>query len=517
MNTQSASPSTASVAIQPETSSPTSGSRRRWFALAALMLPVLLVSIDNTVLNFALPAISEALQPSGVQLLWIIDVYPLVLAGLLVSMGSLGDRIGRRRLLLIGSVGFGAVSVAAAFAQSGESLIAARALLGFFGAMLMPSTLSLLRSVFTDRNERRLAIAIWATGFAAGSALGPVVGGILLEHFAWGSVFLLAVPLLLPLVVLLPILVPESRDPNPGRIDVLSIVLSLLTMVPVVFGIKSIAEHGLDALGVGSMLVGLLAGFLFVRRQNRIPNPMIDMELFRRGSFSGAIGVNLLSVLALVGGLYFVSQQLQLVLGLSPFTAGLVLVPGLIAMIVSGLVVVPIARRVRPSRLVPVALLISASGYLSVALTGGRIDAIGIGAAFVALGIGIGAAETVSNELILANAPAAKAGAASAVSETAYEVGAVLGTAILGTILTASYRASVELPAVLDAAQRHAAGETLGGAVSVAGELPSTDAATLLASATEAFGSGVGLTAWIGFALVMGAAIVAATSLRRAR
>ncbi|KQP01480.1 MFS transporter [Leifsonia sp. Leaf264] len=517
MNTQSASPSTASVAIQPETSSPTSGSRRRWFALAALMLPVLLVSIDNTVLNFALPAISEALQPSGVQLLWIIDVYPLVLAGLLVSMGSLGDRIGRRRLLLIGSVGFGAVSVAAAFAQSGESLIAARALLGFFGAMLMPSTLSLLRSVFTDRNERRLAIAIWATGFAAGSALGPVVGGILLEHFAWGSVFLLAVPLLLPLVVLLPILVPESRDPNPGRIDVLSIVLSLLTMVPVVFGIKSIAEHGLDALGVGSMLVGLTAGFLFVRRQNRIPNPMIDMELFRRGSFSGAIGVNLLSVLALVGGLYFVSQQLQLVLGLSPFTAGLVLVPGLIAMIVSGLVVVPIARRVRPSRLVPVALLISASGYLSVALTGGRIDAIGIGAAFVALGIGIGAAETVSNELILANAPAAKAGAASAVSETAYEVGAVLGTAILGTILTASYRASVELPAVLDAAQRHAAGETLGGAVSVAGELPSTDAATLLASATEAFGSGVGLTAWIGFALVMGAAIVAATSLRRAR
>ncbi|MEL4317958.1 MFS transporter [Leifsonia sp. YIM 134122] len=525
MTTHNSTPSTASVVVPSEYegavthagTGASSGARRRWFALAALMLPVLLVSIDNTVLNFALPAISEALQPSGVQLLWIIDIYPLVLAGLLVSMGSLGDRIGRRRLLLVGSVGFGVVSVAAAFAPSGEWLIAARALLGFFGAMLMPSTLSLLRSVFTARDERRLAIAIWATGFAAGSALGPVVGGILLEHFAWGSVFLLAVPLLLPLVILLPLLVPESKDPNPGRIDLPSILLSLLTMVPVVFGIKNLAEHGFDLLGIGSMLVGLAAGFVFVRRQNRIRNPMIDMELFRRGSFSGAIGVNLLSVLALVGGLYFVSQHLQLVLGLSPFAAGLVLVPGLIAMIISGLAVVPIARRVRPSRLVPVALVISAGGYLAVALSGGRIDAAGIAVAFVALGIGIGAAETVSNELILANAPAAKAGAASAVSETAYEVGAVLGTAILGTILTASYRATVVLPEALDAAQRHAAGETLGGAVAIAGELPATDAATLLASATEAFGSGVGLTAWIGFALVLGAAVVAATTLRRAR
>ncbi|MET0725025.1 MAG: MFS transporter [Leifsonia sp.] len=493
------------------------GARRRWLALAALMLPVLLVSIDNTVLNFALPAISEALQPSGVQLLWIIDVYPLVLAGLLVSMGSLGDRIGRRRLLMIGSLGFGMVSIAAAFAPSGEWLIAARALLGFFGAMLMPSTLSLLRSIFTDRDERRLAIAVWATGFAAGAALGPIVGGVLLEHFAWGSVFLLAVPLLLPLLVLLPVLVPESRDPAPGRIDLVSVALSLVTMVPVVYGIKNFAEHGLDLVSVGSILLGLLAGWLFVRRQNRVETPMIDMALFRRGAFSGAILVNLLSVVALVGGLYFVSQQLQLVIGLTPIVAGLVLVPGLAVMIVSGLVVVPIARRVRPSRLVPVALVISAGGYLIVALSGGRIDAIGIAVAFVLLGLGIGAAETVSNELILATAPAEKAGAASAVSETAYEVGAVLGTAVLGTILTASYRASVMLPSGLDAGQQAAARETLGGAVAVAGELPSADAAALLNSATEAFGSGVGVTAWIGVGVVLGAAVLAATTLRRAR
>ncbi|MBG6212174.1 DHA2 family multidrug resistance protein-like MFS transporter [Cryobacterium sp. CAN_C2] len=491
--------------------------RRRWWALAVLMLPVLLVSIDNTVLNFALPAISTATKPTGVQLLWMVDIYPLVLAGLLVAMGSFGDRIGRRRLLLIGSAGFGAVSVAAAFSPTIEWLIVARAVLGFFGAMLMPSTLSLLRSTFTNRDQRRLAVAIWATGFAAGSALGPVVGGILLEHFAWGSVFLLAVPLLLPLLVLAPLFVTESRDPHPGRIDIVSIVLSLATMLPIVYGIKSVAQYGPTALALAPIVVGLALGVWFVRRQLRLPNPMLDMSLFRLGAFSGAVVINLLSVTALVGCLFFVSQHLQLVLGLSPLAAGLVLVPGLAAMIVAGLVIVPIARRVRPSRVVPVGLFISAAGFGFIAITGGRIDAAGIAIAFVLLGIGIGAAETISNELIIANAPADKAGAASAVSETAYELGAVLGTAVLGTILTASYRSAVALPDTLTRAQEHAAGETLGGAVAVAEQLSAGAAQALLQSARHAFDSGVGLAAWIGVALVLSAALVAVISLRRAR
>ncbi|MFC6355158.1 MFS transporter [Luethyella okanaganae] len=491
--------------------------RRQWWILAVLMLPVLLVSIDNTVLNFALPAISKALSPSGTQLLWMIDIYPLMLAGLLVSMGSLGDRIGRRKLLLVGSAGFGIVSAAAAFAPTIGWLIIARAALGFFGAMLMPSTLSLLRSVFTNRDRRRLAIAIWASGFAAGSALGPVVGGVLLQNFAWGSVFLLAVPLLLPLLILVPVLVPESRDANPGRIDVLSILLSLATMLPIVFGIKTVAEHGLGLITVAPIVLGLAAGTLFVRRQLRLADPMLDMGLFALGSFSGAVGVNLLSVIALVGGLFFVSQHLQLVLGLAPLDAGLVLVPGLVAMIAAGLVVVPIAKRVRPSILVPSALLVSVGGYAAVAVTGGRIDVVGLGLVFVALGIGIGAAETVSNELIIASAPADKAGAASAVSETAYELGAVLGTATLGAILTASFRSAVTLPDGLDAAQRIAAGETLGGAVAVAERLPAGTASELLDSARNAFDSGVGLSAWIGVGLVLAAATVAVLSLRNAR
>jgi len=488
--------------------------RRAWFALAVLMLPVLLVSIDNTVLSFALPEISLALEPTAAQQLWIIDAYPLVLAGLLVAMGSAGDRWGRRRMLLIGSVGFALVSIGAAFAPTAEALIAARAALGFFGAMLMPSTLSLLRTVFTDREQRRLAIAIWATGFAAGSAFGPIVGGVLLEHFAWGSVFLLAVPVLVPLIVLVPLLIPESRDPNPGRIDIVSIVLSLAAMVPIVFGIKSIATEGLGGIGVQAIAFGVFCAIWFVRRQLRSESPMLDVRLFTKGSFGGAVLVNLFSVIALVGFLYFVSQHLQLIAGLSPVSAGLALLPGLVAMIIAGLAVVPVARRVRPRVLVPVALTLSAAGYLVIALMTDASSIAPIVLAFVLLGVGIGAAETVSNELILSSAPPEKVGAASAVSETAYELGAVLGTAVLGSILAAHYRSALVLPASLTDAQAHAARETLAGTTAVADQLPASIGDDLLASAAAAFDGGVVLTSLIGVALMLGAAVIAAVTLR---
>ncbi|BDZ56062.1 MFS transporter [Agromyces marinus] len=492
------------------------GRARRWLALAVLMLPVLLVAVDNTVLSFALPAIARDLAPTAAQQLWIIDAYPLVLAALLVSMGSAGDRWGRRRMLLIGSVGFALVSIAAAFAPTAELLIAARAGLGFFGAMLMPSTLSLLRSVFTDREERRLAIAIWASGFAAGAALGPIVGGVLLEHFAWGSVFLLAVPVLIPLVVLLPLLIPESRDPAPGPIDLVSILLSFAAMGAVVFGIKHLATEGLDLLGVACILVGAAAGVWFVRRQLRARVPMLDMRLFRIGAFGGGVIVNLLSVVALVGFLYFVSQHLQLVVGLSPVMAGLALVPGLVTMIAAGLAVVPLSRRIRARILVPAALAVSAAGYVVVALTAGGGIA-GVAIAFVLLGLGIGMAETVSNEMILSTAPPAKAGAASAVSETAYELGAVLGTALLGSILAAWYRTNLEVPEALSVAQADAARETLAGAVNVAETVPAEASAALLSSAAHAFDGGVVVTSILGVVLMVAAGVVAALTLNDAR
>ena len=486
---------------------------RGWAALVVLMLPVLLVSVDNTVLSFALPAIALDLAPSSAQQLWIIDAYPLVLAGLLVTMGTLGDRFGRRRMLMIGATGFAAVSVLAAFAPTAMLLIAARAAMGVFGAMLMPSTLSLLRSIFTDRKQRRFAIAVWASMFSAGAALGPIVGGILLEHFAWGSVFLMSVPVLVPLLVLAPLLVPESHDPSPGRIDPLGIALSMLTMVPVVYAIKETAVHGIGVLPLLLVLAGVGFGVLFVRRQLNAESPMLDMRLFARGTFSGALLVNLLSVVALVGFLFFVAQHLQLVVGLSPLHAGLALVPGMAAMIVAGLSVVPIASRIAPRIVVPVALAFSVAGYLLVAATAEGAAVAPLIGAFVLLGMGIGAAETVSNDLILASAPPAKAGAASAVSETAYELGAVLGTAVLGGILTAGYRSGIVLPAGLPADAADAARETLAGAMAAADGGGPARADALRAAAAPAVAAGGGGAPRRGAGRGVAAAIIAATTL----
>jgi DHA2 family multidrug resistance protein-like MFS transporter len=488
---------------------------RGWAALIVLMLPVLLVSVDNTVLSFALPQIALDLEPTGAQQLWIIDAYPLVLASLLVTMGTLGDRFGRRRMLLLGATGFALVSALAAFAPTAALLIAARAVMGVFGAMLMPSTLSLLRSIFTDRDQRRLAIAIWAAMFSAGAALGPIVGGFLLAHFSWGSVFLMAVPVLVPLLVLAPILLPESRDPNPGRIDPISIALSLGTMVPIVYAIKEAAVHGFAMTVAILFAVGLGFGFLFVRRQLHAETPMLDMRLFRRATFTGALLVNLLSVIALVGFLFFVAQHLQLVAGLSPMEAGLALVPGLAAMIAAGLVVVPISKRFSPRVVVPGGLILSIAGYVTIAVVAGTDSLLAIILAFVALGIGIGMAETVSNELILSSAPPDKAGAASAVSETAYELGAVLGTAVLGGLLTALYRGGLMLPAGLPAGAADAARETLAGAMHTADSVGGAVGQAVRDAASHAFDAGVTVTALIGAVLVAVAAIVAATMLGR--
>lgn len=492
------------------------GAGARWWALAVLMLPVLLVAVDNTVLAFALPAISESLVPTGQQLLWIVDVYPLVLAGLLVPMGSFGDRIGRRRMLLIGGTGFTVISTLAAFSPDATTLIAARALMGFFGAMLMPATLSLIRNIFTDATERRTAIAIWAAGFSGGAALGPIVGGFLLEHFAWGSVFLLAVPVMLPLLILGPILIPESKDPAPGPVDPVSVLLALSTMTPLVYAIKTFATSGATPMAITAATVSVLSGIAFVRRQLRRPEPMLDVTLFTRPVFTGAVSANLLSVFSLVGFLYFISQHLQLVSGRSPMEAGLVLLPGLLVTIIAGLAVVRLVRHVSPATIVTGGLLLNAVAFTIAAVTGSWGSDLMLLIAFALLGAGVGGAETISNDLILSAVPAEKAGAASAISETAYETGAVLGTAVLGSLLNAAYRSHVQLPTGLSPAQEAAASETLGGATAVAAGLPEQIAGPMLDSARHAFDSGVVITSGIGAALMVLAAIIARRTLRGA-
>ncbi|MBE7325833.1 MFS transporter [Nocardioides sp. Y6] len=494
--------------------SPISSPRRRWAALVVLMLPVLLVSVDNTALSFAVPSLARDLQPSATQLLWIVDAYPLVLAGLLVAMGSVGDRVGRRRLLLVGATGFAVVSAAAAFAPTAAWLIAARAALGFFGAMLMPATLSLLRNIFVDAQERRKAIAIWASGFSGGAALGPIVGGWLLEHYEWGSIFLMAVPVLVPLLVLGPVLLPESRDPDPGPVDPVGIVLAVLALGGLVFAIKAAGADDSAVVVVGAAVVGLASGVAFVRRMLARPQPMLDVRLFRNRVFSGALATNLVAVFAFVGFIYFLSQHLQLVAGYSPMAAGWLMVPGLVVTIICGLLAVRLVRRLTAAQVVVIGLLLNTAGYAVVALLGSEGSLVALLVGFVILSAGVGLAETISNDLALTAVPPEKAGAASAVSETAYEVGAVLGVAVLGSLLNLAYRTGVEVPSQLPADQTALAGETLAGAVEVAESWPGALGEALLQSASGAFDHGVVLTAGVGVLLTALMAVVAGRALR---
>lgn len=487
---------------------------REWLGLAVLFLPTLLVAIDNTVLGFALPAISAALAPSATQQLWIVDVYPLVLAGLLVTMGTLGDRIGRRRTLLIGVAGFGAVSLAATFATDAAQLVAARALLGFFGAMLMPATLALLRTLFLDRTQRRLAVAIWATGFAAGAAVGPIVGGLLLAHFWWGAVFLVNVPLMLLILVAGAVLLPESRMERPGRLDPVGVLLSLLAMGPAVLAVKTVARDGVSATAVLALLVGIGAAVLFVRRARaRIAageEPLLDVTLFSSPVLRLSALANATTMFALTGLLFFSAQYLLLVLDLNPIDAGLVLVPGFAMTMVAGLAASRLARRFPLRTLVPAGLLLAAAGFLLIT----QMTGVGpLAVAAVLVGAGIGLSETITNDAILTAAPADRAGSASAVSETAYEIGAVLGTAVLGSVLAAAYRGGVAVPTSIAPAYADAARETLGGAVGAAGRIPGVDGQALLASARSAFDAGVGVTAAVGAGVLVLVAVTVALGL----
>ena len=488
---------------------------REWGALAVLMLPVLLVSVNNTALSFALPAISQGLRPTGAQLLWIVDVYPLILAALLIPMGSLGDRMGRRKMLMIGSTGFGLVSLFAAFAPSAEWLLAARVGIAVFGSMLLPTTLSLLRTVFRDDRQRSLAIAIWTAGFSAGAALGPIAGGFLLNHFWWGSVFLLAVPVLLAFLVAAPLILPESKDPHPGPVDPLSIVLAVLTMAPVVYGIKSLATGGSVLHGVLFMAVGALCGLLFARQQVAKDYPMLDLRFFRSPRFSGGLSVNMMSNVALFGFLFFFTQYLQLVNGTDPMTSGLLMVPGLVLSILAGLGAERIARLVGIRTAVVLGLLLVAAGFFIVAFTDQTSSAAPILVAFTVMSAGTGLATTLSTDLVVSSVPEAKAGAASAVSETGYEVGAVLGTAVLGGLTTAFYQAHLELPAAVSADSAQIAHETLGGALDVAADSPA--GSVIADAAVAAFSSGMQWTALIGGVLMAVVALVLARVLRADR
>ncbi|MEV7116297.1 MFS transporter [Streptomyces anulatus] len=490
--------------------------RREWIGLVVLALPTVLLSMDLTVLHLAIPSISSELRPTGPELLWITDIYGFALAGFLITMGTLGDRVGRRRLLLIGAVAFTAASVLAALSTSPGMLIATRALLGVAASTLMPSTLSLIRNMFLDARQRSVAIGVWMTSFMVGAMLGPPVGGVLLEWFWWGSVFLLAIPVMALLLVVGPIVLPEYRNENAGKLDLPSALLSLLAVLSLVYAVKTVASHGFTATASVSLLAAIALGVIFVRRQKGLSTPLLDIALFRNRTFATALTAMTICSLVMMGSNLFVAQYLQLVLGLTPLKAGLWMIPSTLASITAVMVVQRLVQRFRPALLMSVSFVIAALGFVVITRVEGP-DSLGLvltGTCVFAFGLA--APGVLSADILVSSGPPERAGEVSAIQETSTELGGAFGLAILGSIFNAAYRAGVAVPAGTPDTAAEAARDTLGGAVAASAREPDRPWSTSLLDATRgAFVDAFHTTALVSIGVVLLTAALVATVLRR--
>jgi DHA2 family multidrug resistance protein-like MFS transporter len=497
------------------TATPKAG-RREWIGLAVIALPCLLYSMDLTVLNLAVPAISADLQPSASQLLWIVDIYGFFVAGALITMGTLGDRIGRRKLLMIGAAFFGAASVFAAFSTTAEMLIFARALLGLSAATLAPSTLSLIRNMFLDPKERTFAIGIWVSSFSAGGAIGPLIGGVLLSYFWWGSVFLIAVPVMIALLVLAPLLLPEFKDPQAGRLDLVSAAMSMVAVLGVIYGLKRVAESGFVTEALVAIFIGLFVGALFVWRQRRLAHPLIDMSLFSSPTFTAALAINVLAFFAAFGMFLLVAQYLQIVLGLDPLSAGLWSLPSAVGFIGGSMLAPVLLAHIRPAYLFAGGLTLAAAGFALLALADGGSALAFIVVGYFVLSLGLAIVFTPATELIIGTVPPERAGAAAGMAETSSEFGGALGIAVLGSVVTAFYQGAMRdgMPAGLPPASSEAALDTAGAAMAEALSIGGPAGAALLAAARDAYGTAFEAAALICVVVSLAAAVVAWRLLR---
>jgi DHA2 family multidrug resistance protein-like MFS transporter len=461
--------------------------RREWAGAAVLSLPALLIAMDASVLNLAVPALSREMRPSSVELLWILDAYTFMVAGFLVTMGALGDRIGRRRLLMIGAAGFGTASLLAAYAGNPQMLITARLLLGVAGATLAPSTLALLRNMFQDSQQRALAIAAWAASLSAGGAIGPVVGGAILQSFWWGAVFLPAVPVMTLLLLTAPTLLPEYRDQDAPKLNVLSVALSLAAVLPVVYGLKQIAQDGASWSALVAIVIGVLMGVAFLQRQRTLEDPLLDTKMFRTSAVSLSLLTNLVGFLVLFGVSLFAAQYLQLVLGIDALHAGLWMLP-LFAGFILGSILTPLTlRRIRPTRLMVAGLLVASAGFTTLTRVGPDHGLVVLALGSAMLSVGLAPVFTLVTTIAVESMPPRRAGSAAATSETSTELGAALGVALVGSVGTAIYRGhlSAAAPAGLPTKASAAAHDSLGAALDTARHLPK-EAGTALAAAARA-------------------------------
>ncbi|NDL60056.1 MFS transporter [Phytoactinopolyspora mesophila] len=492
---------------------------KEWVGLAVLTLPALLAAMDLSVLFMAVPWMSADLEPTATQQLWIMDIYGFFMSGLLLTMGTLGDRIGRRRLLMIGAVAFGAASVMAAYSTSAEMLIVARALLGLGGATLAPSTLALIRNMFLDADQRRTAIGVWTGAFSAGFPLGSIFGGMLVEHFWWGSVFLVNLPVMALLLVLAPLLLPEFKEPGPSRFDLVSVALSVSAVLAMIWGLKKLAADGWDPWAAGAIVAGLGIGYMFVRRQRTLAEPLIDVRLFGHRAFSASIGANMMLVLASAGVGMLAVQYLQLILGYRPFTAALWMLP-LVGLLIAGVAIgTAIVRWIRPGYVVGTGLAVAGAGFALLTQLDLDDGVASLLLGYGTLNFGMGLALPLAINLVVATAPPENAGTAAAMNETGSEFGGALGIATLGSIAGAVYtsRISDTMPSAVPESVAQAAQGTLGAAFAAAEHLPPDLAAEVSRGAGDAFVRGFNVTAGVGAAALAVTAVVVTILLRRAR
>lgn len=506
------------------TEAPRRATWRDWLALAVMTLPLVMAATDMTVLFMALPAIAADLSPGSTQMLWVLHLGEFLAVSLVLTMGWLGSKVGRRRLLMTGVALYGSASLVAAFAPTPEVLIAMRALMGMAAATMTPSILGMLRVIFTEARQFSVAVAVIMSSFSAGMALGPPLGGAILEHFSWGAVFLINVPVAVLLLLMAPLL-PGHRERVEGSVDVLSVVLSMTAIISVIFGLQEIADRG--ASGSDSpvwpylvpVVVGLVLGALFVRRQLRLPEPLMDMRLFAVPAFAVSLGAMLLMLLAYGGADMLLVQYFQTALGLSPAETGALMVVPALASIVGGMAAPLLTRWMRPSVAMGGGLIVASAAGGVLALMAGQVGAFALIAAATVMATALGPLFTLGVNLIVVSAPVRKAGSAAAMSDVAGGFGAALSMAFLGSMAAVVYRRGLAGAGLEDISEPalEEAGESVGGAVGVAEQLPADQAGQLLDAAFDAFTTAVQAGYGFGALLLAPAGVAVLWLLRRTR
>lgn len=479
--------------------------RRRWFTLVTLSTSLLIIGLDNTVLNVAIPTLQREFDATATTLQWMIDAYILVFAGLLLTMGSLGDRFGRKRALQAGIVVFGLSSMLAAFAGSSAQLITSRALMGIGGALIMPSTLSIITNVF-PREERGKAIGIWAAVAGVGIGLGPLLGGYLLENFWWGSVFFINIPIAVVALAAGWFLVPESKDPDPSRLDIVGALLSTSAVSILVYAIIEAPALGwTDGLVVSGFIVGLLLLGAFVYWEMRIDHPMLNLDFFRNPRFSGGAGAISIGFFSLFGIIFGLTLYLQFVQGYTPLEAGLRMVPLALGMVVGAGSSHRLVAKLGTNKVVAMGLVILAGVLISMSLWDPETPYAVLGSSFFVMAFGMGNLMAPSTDAVMGAVPEANAGIASAMNDVTRMVAGAFGVAVTGSLINTAYQNRMtDAVAGLPAQAAEAAGDSVGAAVRIASNLAPEAAAGLADTAKNSFTDALGIAVMVsaGVALI---------------